>query len=249
MATSDGRPAIVFVPGFMQSGGAWAPVADLLPKRYPRLLLAHAAHTFEGRLAEIAAAGEGAVLAGYSLGGRLALHAALRDPGRYAGLVTIGSSAGIEAPGARTARAEADEKLASWMETQPIDAIVDIWERQPLFADQSDALVALQRPDRLTQDPRGLATLIRTAGQGALEPVWQRLHTLEVPLLAIAGDRDERYSQAAARMARAVPRGRAAKVESAGHAAHLQRPQAVAELLADFLDEHLGERPVGHLDA
>ena len=249
MATSDGRPAIVFVPGFMQSGGAWAPVADLLPKRYPSLLLAHAAHTYEGRLAEIAAAGEGAVLAGYSLGGRLALHAALREQGRYAGLVTVGSSAGIEAPGERTARAEADEKLASWMETQPIDAIVDIWERQPLFADQSDALVASQRPDRLMHDPRGLARLIRTAGQGALEPVWQRLHTLEVPLLAIAGERDERYCQAAARMARAVPRGRAARVESAGHAAHLQRPQAVAELLADFLDEHLGERAGGHLDA
>lgn len=244
MSRSDGRPAIVFVPGFMQSGGAWAPVADLLPKRYPSFLLAHAEHTYEGRLREIAEVGEGAVLAGYSMGGRLALHAALRDPDRYAGLVTVGTSAGIEAPAARAVRAEADAKLAGWMETQPIDAIVDIWERQPLFADQSEALVETQRRDRLTQDPRGLATLLRTAGQGALEPVWQRLHTLTLPLLAIAGDRDNPYREAAARMARGAPRGRAETVEAAGHAAHLQRPQAVADLLAQFLDEHLGERPV-----
>ena len=244
MATSEERPAIVFIPGFMQSGGAWAPVADLLPERYPSLLLRHGADTYEGRLKEIAACGKGAVLAGYSMGGRLALHAALRHPGHFAGLVTIGTAAGIEAPGARTARGEADEKLASWMETQPIDAIVSIWERQPLFADQSDALVASQRADRLTQDPRGLATLLRTAGQGALEPVWQRLHTLDVPLLAIAGDRDELYCQAAARMARAVPHGRAARVEAAGHAAHLQQPREVAGLLAEFLDEHFGQRAV-----
>lgn len=249
MPKSEGRPAIVFIPGFMQSGGAWAPVADLLPERYPRLLLGHAADSYEGRIAEIAEAGEGAVLAGYSMGGRLALHAALRHPGLFAGLVAVGTAAGIEAPGARAERSQADEKLASWMETQPIDAIVSIWERQPLFADQSDALVASQRTDRLTQDPRELAMLLRTAGQGALEPVWQRLHTLDVPLLAIAGDRDEAYCRAAARMARAVPRGRAAIVEAAGHAAHLQQPQAVADLLGEFLDEHLGQRAIGHVDA
>ena len=109
MATSERRPAIVFIPGFMQSGGAWAPVADLLPHRYPRLLLRHRADTYEGRIAEIADAGEGAVLAGYSMGGRLALHAALRDPGRFAGLVTVGTAAGIEAPAARAERARADE--------------------------------------------------------------------------------------------------------------------------------------------
>ncbi|MDQ4049431.1 MAG: alpha/beta fold hydrolase [Actinomycetota bacterium] len=244
MARSERRPAVVFIPGFMQPGTAWAPVADLLPERYPSVLLEHAEHTFEGRLREISTAGEGAVLAGYSLGGRLALHAALRDSGRYAGLVTVGASAGIEAPGARAERAAADARLAGWMETQPIEQIVAIWERQPLFADQSDALVEGQRAGRLSQDPRGLATLLRTAGQGAVEPVWQQLHTLDLPLLAVAGSVDERYAQAARRMARAAPRGRAAIVEGAGHAAHLQRPGAVADLLAEFLDEHLGERSV-----
>ena len=244
MARSEGRPTIVFIPGFMQSGRAWAPVVDLLPERYPRLLLDHREHTYEARLREIAAAGEDGVLVGYSLGGRLALRAALRDPDRYAGLVTVGSAAGIEAPGARTERARADEKLAAWMETQPIDAIVDIWERQPLFADQSQTLVEAQRRDRLGQDPRSLALLLRTAGQGTLEPVWQRLHLLSMPFLALAGDRDEAYADAARRMARGTPRGQAQIVEAAGHAAHLQQPRAVADLLAEFLDEHFVQRAV-----
>ena len=65
---------MVFVPGFMQPGDAWAAVAERLPERYPSVLLDHREHTYEGRLAEIAAAGAGRpVLCGYSLGGRLAL--------------------------------------------------------------------------------------------------------------------------------------------------------------------------------
>ena len=235
---------VVFIPGFMQPADAWAPVAERLPQRYPRALLDHREHTYEGRLAEIAEAGEGRDLCGYSLGGRLALHTALREPARYAGLVTVSASAGIEAPGARRARAEADEKLAAWMETQPIDQIVSVWERQPLFADQSDALVEVQRPGRLGQDPRGLALLLRTAGQGALEPVWQRLHTLPVPVLCLAGSLDDGYCDAARRMARAVPEGTARIVAAAGHAPHLQRPDEVASLLGDFLDEHLAQRAV-----
>lgn len=236
MASAQRRPAIVFVPGFMQPGAAWAAVAERLPERYPSVLLEHSEHTLEGRLGEIAAAGEGAVLCGYSLGGRLVLRAALRDPARYAGLVTVGASAGIEAPGTRAARAEADAKLASWMETQHIEQIVAVWERQPLFADQSDALVEAQRPGRLGHDPRALALLLRTAGQGALEPVWQQLHSLGLPVLAIAGAVDDRYCDAARRIARSVPHGRAAIVELAGHAPQLQRPDEVAAELTAFLD-------------
>jgi 2-succinyl-6-hydroxy-2,4-cyclohexadiene-1-carboxylate synthase len=231
---------IVFVPGFMQRGEAWKPVADLLPERYPSVCLDHAAHDFEGRLGEIAATGQGAVLCGYSLGGRLALHAALRDPGRYAGLVTVGASAGIDDGAARSARRDADERLAAWMETAPIEDVVSIWERQPLFADQSERLIEAQRPGRLSHDPRDLAFLVRTAGQGALQPVWYRLGSLDAPLLALAGARDERYTAAARRLAEEATAGRMRGVEDAGHAAHLQRPDEVAALLVEFLDEHLG---------
>jgi 2-succinyl-6-hydroxy-2,4-cyclohexadiene-1-carboxylate synthase len=240
---------VVFIPGFMQPGDAWSPVAERLPERYPSAFLDHREHTYEGRLREIADAGEGNVIAGYSLGGRLALNAALRDPGRYRALVTVGASAGIDSAAIRSARREADEKFAAWMETAPIEDIVGIWERQPLFADQSDALVEAQRPGRLAQDPRALASLLRTAGQGKLQPAWLLLDRLDLPVLALAGALDDRYAEAARRLASQAPRARATLVENAGHAAHLQRPDEVADLLVEFLDQHFGEGAVGHLDA
>jgi 2-succinyl-6-hydroxy-2,4-cyclohexadiene-1-carboxylate synthase len=223
---------IVFIPGFMQPASAWGEVAGRLDE--PALLLEHREHSFERRLGEIAAAGEGALLVGYSLGGRLALRAALRDPGRYAGLVTVGVTAGIEEAAERAARGEADERLASWIEAAPIEDIVAVWERQPLFADQSDALVERQRPGRLAQDPAALARLLRTAGQGVLEPVWSDLLTFELPFLAIAGGRDEGYVSAAKKMADTAPNARAQIVEHAGHAAQLQQAAHVADLVAAF---------------
>jgi 2-succinyl-6-hydroxy-2,4-cyclohexadiene-1-carboxylate synthase len=226
---------ILFIPGFMQPASAWAPVADRLDE--PTALLDHHQHWFEGRLAEIAEAGEGAILAGYSLGGRLALRAALREPDRYAGLVTVGATAGIEEPATRTTRAEADERLASWVEAAPIEDVVAIWERQPLFADQSEQLIEEQRAGRLAQDPTELARLLRTAGQGVLEPVWHELLTLDLPLLAIAGARDEGYSSAAQKIAATAPNARAQIVADAGHAAHLQQPEAVAALIDHFRAE------------
>lgn len=247
MSKKRNGPSVIFVPGFMQLGDAWAEVAERLPQRYPSVLLRHVEHEREGRLAEIAAAAErvggDVVLCGYSLGGRLALHAAVRDPDRYAAVVVLGAAAGIQEPVERAARRAADEKLAAWMETQPIEAIVAAWERQPLFADQSERLIEAQRPGRLAQDPRSLALLLRTAGQGAMEPIWGRLSTLDLPILALAGARDERYRRATRRIASEAPRGYAATIEHAGHAAHLQRPGEFADALLAFLDERVRARP------
>jgi 2-succinyl-6-hydroxy-2,4-cyclohexadiene-1-carboxylate synthase len=98
-------------------------------------------------------------------------------------------------------------------------------------------LVEAQRAGRLSHDPAGLALLLRTAGQGVLEPVWHDLLSLELPVLAIAGGRDDGYVRAARQIAETAPRGRAAIVEEAGHAPQLQQPEEVARLIVEFLDE------------
>ncbi|HEX8742895.1 MAG TPA: alpha/beta fold hydrolase [Thermoleophilaceae bacterium] len=225
-------PLVVFVPGFMQRGEAWSPVARRVAERYPTLCLDFAASTLDGRLDELrAAAPRGAAVVGYSMGGRLALLAAVREPDRFRALVTVGAAAGIEDPAARAERRAADEELAGRIEAEPIERTVERWEREPVFAGQPPELVEAQRAGRLAHRPADLAALLRSAGQGAMEPFWDRIPLLAMPLLAIAGERDERYAAAARRLAELAPAGRAAIVAGAGHAAHLERPGAVAELI------------------
>src|SRR4051812_25819401 len=126
-------PTVTFVPGFMQRG---EPTMGLRA-------LDFTTWTFEERIGELlAATGPGDALVGYSMGGRIALHAALREPARFGALALIGVSAGVDDPDERR---RSDEALAAWMEEHTIEEVVERWERQPVFATQSELLRTQQR--------------------------------------------------------------------------------------------------------
>jgi len=229
--------SVVFVPGFMQRGEAWRPVAERLGTSYRSVPLDHRAHTLSGRLDEVVGELSPRVaLVGYSMGGRLALHAALRHPHALRALVLVGASAGIEDDAERAERQAVDERLADWMEGRSIEEIVERWEALPVFASQSAALREALRPGRLSHDPADLASLLRTAGQGVLPPVWDRLGEIECPTLLLAGESDDAYVESAYRMAPLLPRGMARIVPGAGHAPQLEAPDAFAGVLGEFLD-------------
>jgi pimeloyl-ACP methyl ester carboxylesterase len=210
----------------MQRGDAWAAVAERLSESYPSVLLDRADERPE----------PGAVPVGYSMSGRLLLHAALADRDRWPALVLVGVSAGVDDP---VARRSADKELADWMEQQTIEEVVARWERSPVFATQSAQLRAAQRPGRLSHDPAELARLLRTAGQGAMPPVWDRLPELRLPVLCVAGALDETYVTAGRRMASLLPGGTSRTVAGCGHAPQLEDPDATAAELRAFLDERL----------
>jgi 2-succinyl-6-hydroxy-2,4-cyclohexadiene-1-carboxylate synthase len=237
------NPLVAFLPGFAQRGDAWASVADRVAQKYRSLAIDFSTWTFDGRLREIAErVDDGDVLVGYSMGGRLALKAALRRPGKFGALVLVGTSAGIEDPAAREQRRAADDELADWIEHHTIEEFAERWETQPVFQTQPPELVGAQRPGRLSHEPARLAQLLRSAGQGMFEPVWHELERIECPVLAVAGEHDTTYADAAFRIAERVKHGRARLIADAGHAPQLERPGDFSGVLLDFLDEHFGER-------
>lgn len=236
------NPLVAFLPGFAQRADAWASVADRVAQKYRSLAIDFSTWTFDGRLREVAdRVDDGDVVIGYSMGGRLALAAALRRPAKFGGLVLVGTSAGIEDEEARAERRLADEELAAWIEEHTIEEFAERWEAQPVFATQPPELVRAQRPGRLAHDPARLAQLLRSAGQGMFDPVWHRLEEIDCPVLAVAGESDSTYADAAYRIAERVKHGRARLIPGAGHAPQLERPDEFAAVLLDFLDEHFAE--------
>ncbi|MGZ4701382.1 MAG: alpha/beta fold hydrolase, partial [Ilumatobacteraceae bacterium] len=83
----------------------------------------------------------------------------------------------------------------------------------------------------------GLATSLRLAGTGAQDSLWSRLGELDMPVLAIAGELDDKYAAIGRQLAASVPDGRFAEITGAGHAAHLQDPDQLTDLLRSWLHD------------
>jgi 2-succinyl-6-hydroxy-2,4-cyclohexadiene-1-carboxylate synthase len=170
-------------------------------------------------------------LAGYSLGGRVAMHVALAAPRRVGALALVSCSPGIEDEGERAARREADEQLARRLEQEPYERFVEEWRNQPLFAGEPPAVRRLACEDQLRNSPRALAAVLRGVGAGAMQPLWARLGQLAMPVGVIAGARDASYLALARRMAEAIPAAELYTL-AGGHGLVLESPEALAQALA-----------------
>jgi 2-succinyl-6-hydroxy-2,4-cyclohexadiene-1-carboxylate synthase len=235
------REAIVLLHGFTQTGRSWEPTIAALGERYRALASDIRGHgsaagarpvSFDAVRGDVLGlAPERFALCGYSMGGRIALSLALAAPERVSRLALIGASPGIADPGERRSRRAADEALADRIEREGIAWFAQHWSSLPLFADQPPDVAAAAHAMRLQQSPTGLAAVLRGLGTGAMEPLWDRLPQLAIPVTLIVGERDAKFRAIAERMADALPAARLHVVPGAGHAVQLERPEAVAALL------------------
>jgi 2-succinyl-6-hydroxy-2,4-cyclohexadiene-1-carboxylate synthase len=172
------------------------------------------------------------VLAGYSMGGRVALHVALEMPERVARLVLVSASAGIEDADARARRRGADDALADEIERRGVEWFIGHWRTVPLFADDPSWLADEVAEDERRCAPAQLAACLRGLGPGSMTPMWDRLGELAMPVAILAGERDPRYVEEGRRLAAAVPGATLEIVAGAGHRLALEAPGAVARALA-----------------
>src|SRR3954466_647312 len=122
------RPTLVLLHGFTQTRQSWRRTVRALQGRYRALVpdlpghgqSAHRTPSFDACAAYVRALAPAPsfALAGYSMGGRIALHTALTlGPEIVTRLVLIGASPGLADPAARAARRAADDALATRIET------------------------------------------------------------------------------------------------------------------------------------
>jgi 2-succinyl-6-hydroxy-2,4-cyclohexadiene-1-carboxylate synthase len=217
---------LVLLHGFAGTGRAWDPVvAELGATPYLAPDIHRLPPTFDGCVAALLdAAPERFTLAGYSMGGRVALLASLAAPTRVERLVLISTTAGLEGDQARQARRDADEQLARRTESGTIEAFADAWSSQPLFAGTAPAAAAAWREDLLRNDPETLAAALRGLGTGAMTPVWDRLHELTMPVDVVVGERDAKFLAIGERLAAALPRGELHVLEGVGHGLPREAP-------------------------
>jgi 3-oxoadipate enol-lactonase len=171
-----------------------------------------------------------AVLCGISVGGQIAMAAALAAPGRVAALAVLDSGARIGRPERYRARAErvraqglaaiADEQVGRW------------------FSDRSRAAmpdhVALLRNMLLRQPQEGYLAGTATVAEADLGA---RPAAIGCPTLCLVGAEDVSTPPGdMAELAASIPAAELAVIEGAGHLPPIEAPEATAAALERLLD-------------
>lgn len=249
LAETPAQP-IVLLHGFMQNGHAWDAVAPLLaaagPVIAPTLAPADDAHATLDDLADqvhtvivqacAQAGASSAVVAGYSMGGRVALALARRYPADIALLALESAGLGPRTEEDRVQWAQRNRAWAAYIEELPsMEAVVDWWEEIPLFASQKDLppeARARQRRMRLSCDRHACALLMEQAGAHTMpleDDACAMLARVSFPVHYLVGEGDAKYGRVAARVG-----ATGARVHRlpGGHNVHLEHPEAFARCLA-----------------
>lgn len=236
------RPWLVFLHGLLGSGREWQPVLAQC-RDWPCLTVDLPGH---GESAAVTTSGFAALdhqlaatlrlhqverywLIGYSLGGRVAMYHAARQPAGLCGLLVEGSHPGLLHPAERRARLDNDCRWAQRFLQQPLPQVLAAWYHQPVFADltgpQRQALIGLRGGNH----PVGIAQMLLATSLGHQPPLDGALRRLRLPFYTLCGEQDARFRSLA------VERHLPLSLLPGGHNVHHAHPGEFAHRLLSLI--------------
>lgn len=182
-------------------------------------------------------------LHGYSMGGRLCwqLLKWLRTQSaelqaRFQGMIIESAHPGFTQEGAKVERKKLDEQRATEIE-KDFKAFYSSWTKQELFNGSEEPDPGHER----LHDPASYAACLRGFGNGNLEAITpEELEVNRIPLLLLAGRRDQSYVDLLRSMAESSDHIDFIEVPDAGHRCWQDRPDIWVEQVNRFVfDPHV----------
>lgn len=176
---------------------------------------------------------------GYSMGGRIALAYALTYPQEVLKLVLESSSYGLCEDQAREKRREHDDWLARSIQEKGIEWFNDYWSGLGLFASQSHLPQDVREKiseRRLQNGPNALAYTLLGTGQGVFPCLKNEVAGLQMPVLYINGEYDEKYQKIGQEFTRLSSGIQREIIPGVGHNTHIENPRGYMNVVSSFLE-------------
>jgi pimeloyl-ACP methyl ester carboxylesterase len=171
---------------------------------------------------------ERATIAGFSLGGTIAMRAAIDAPARVAALALIGTSSRVNsaARGWYEERAALVENDDPSLRTTLDKDTEDVYRNRP---EEIEAGLRIRRES--TQDPRGFANACRAMASLQLD---DEIAAIKQPTVLVAGDNDQHCPPRASEIIAEKIEGSTMRVlEDTGHPLPVERPDEVADAILE----------------
>ncbi len=175
------------------------------------------------------------LLIGYSMGGRLALHALLEDSRAWGGLVVVSAHPGLQDERERILRMAVDAEWAGKALTLPWAEFLRQWEAQSVL----QGTCAVPLADRIALESRreAVARGFTSWSLGKQADLRSSLKKVDCPVAWLSGERDRKYTILAEEL-RGVMRGSLQFGPlDAGHRVPWEAPDDFADVV-----EHMVER-------
>ena len=177
------------------------------------------------------------VLVGYSMGGRLAMHAALAAPERFAGAIFVSANPGLTSEDERAARLRNDQVWAEQFRSDKWEHVLRAWNAQSVLQPPPRTLapdaIELKRVES-DFDREALAIGMTAWSLGAQRDLRAELARLTMPILYVTGSEDAKFTS----MMAALPlpaHHRHVVVSGAGHRVPWDQPRAFRDLVREFV--------------
>lgn len=183
--------------------------------------------------------GEKNILVGYSMGGRLGLHALLAEPELWSAAVIVSAHPGLRTEEERLRRMAHDAEWAGKALTADWTKFVEEWSGQDVLkAVAKESEMELQGfADRssLESQRQAVARSFMEWSLGKQEELCPRFSEIACPVLWVTGDRDEKFSDLAKEVVCELPHGEHVMIEGGGHRVPWEEMEAFADLVGEWV--------------
>jgi pimeloyl-ACP methyl ester carboxylesterase len=173
-----------------------------------------------------------AAIAGFSLGGTIAMRAAIDTPDRVSALALVGTSSRVNS----AARGWYEERAALVENDDPELRTTLDKDTEDVYRNRAEEIEAgLQIRRESTADPRGFANACLAMSSLNEAPLDPELGAIAVPTVIVAGDADQHCPPRASEIIAEKISGSTMQVlEDTGHPLPVERPDEVAAAIAEL---------------